>query len=512
MRPNVSKFKIWEESARDFQMVDNFVDENVLLSTLRWGKPWADLTGAVMDYVSTSMPSLTGKSTPFSDFLEGSGRVEKVDSEYITWKLKGTGELNAVSLENLNETIVAPGLQGGDINIKLDVEWYVEGDIIAPIAAKEYQLVIQADPESDGSGYVYNCKLVDRNLNNYYPPELLQSNLQWMKISTAFGEASSKYGSFKMGGMSFIQFMVDMTSSGNKVKVTDKANETMIRMSSCGEDGMPIPGYPDQIISKLEAEFIANNRWERELALYYGRSMGRHVIDSSSGTHRRHGPGLLEFMEDGNVFKYPVGGGSIEMLQDFFNSVWFDRVNYNNRNVTLYTGQGGLTLLNDWITKKYAESAVPSKFEAFTGPAKSFDPKNYQGLSYGNGFFTEIKMFPFGSIKVEHWPILDNMYVNGGSLHPVTGIPMSSYNFFALDYGIGNGISGSNISLLQRTNPMEVYTHLCGTWSPAGAIKQGGRYVATHPGRFYELLWADTYGVRVKDITLTAWFKPAVTY
>ena len=103
------------------------------------------------------------------------------------------------------------------------------------------------------------------------------------------------------------------------------------------------------------------------------------------------------------------------------------------------------------------------------------------------------------------------MWLNGGALHPKTGIPMSSYEFIVLDYGLGSG-SGNNISLMQRSNTQEIYTYLCGTWSPAGPIKKGSAFTTTHPGRYYQLLWADTYGLRVKDITLTAWFRPSVTY
>jgi hypothetical protein len=511
MRPNVSKFKIYEESARDAKYWANMADENVLLNTMYAGKPWADLTDPVMQYISTATGPLSGKRTPLSDFLQGSGRVEKTDSDYVRWRLKGTGELNAVQIENLNEGITTPGIQGTEIPWKSDVEWFGEGDIIAPVVAKDFQLVIQADPIADGSGFIYSTQLVDANLNSYFPPELLEAGLQWIKIGSAYGEASSKYGTFSMGGMSYIEFEVDMTDSGKELKVTNKAQETVLRVKSLDAKGLPLEDMPDQIITKLEAEFVASSKWEKELSLFYGRSMGRHVIDSSSGFHRRKGPGLLEFMEDGNVLPYPVQGGSLEMFEEFFQSIWFDRVNYNNRNVVMYTGQGGLQLWNQWVTKRYADSSVPSDFNTFTGGAKSYDPANYKGLSFQNAFFTETKIFPFGSIRVEHWPILDNMWLNGGALHPKTGIPMSSYEFIVLDYGLGSG-SGNNISLMQRSNTQEVYTYLCGTWSPAGPIKKGSAFTTTHPGRYYQLLWADTYGLRVKDITLTAWFRPSVTY
>ena len=70
------------------------------------------------------------------------------------------------------------------------------------------------------------------------------------------------------------------------------------------------------------------------------------------------------------------------------------------------------------------------------------------------------------------------------------------------------------VELLKQADS-EVYTYICGTWSPAGPIN--GRtnragFVATHPGRSYELKAADTFGVRIKDVNMCAMMLPAVQY
>ena len=82
-----------------------------------------------------------------------------------------------------------------------------------------------------------------------------------------------------------------------------------------------------------------------------------------------------------------------------------------------------------------------------------------------------------------------------------------------MDYGLGNG-AGSNIELLKRKDS-EVYTYHCGVWSPIGPLNgrtgRGG-FTSAGPQRSYILYAADTFGVRIKDVSLTAWFKPAVEY
>lgn len=513
MRPNVSKFNIYSESTKKDKYWANFADENVLLTTHQHAKPWVDLTDQVMQYVASSAPSLANQRTPLQDFLQGEGRVRTVDSDWVRWRLRGTGEVQAIQLENVHPGVVNPGIQGEEFNIKLDVEWFVEGDILAPDVAKDCQVVIQGLPVGDGTGFIYPVQVVDRDINGFFPPELLEADLKWLKIGSAYGEGSSGYGSTMFRGMSYIEFQSELTDWGKALEVTNKAHSLNLRLQAVDAAGLPLEEYPDQIISYMEAEFLTQSKWEKELMLYYGRSSARNVIDNTVGTHRRIGPGLLEFLEDGNVIKYPVNGGSIDMFVDYLQAIWFDRVTPEKRNITVYTGQGGLTLWEDWITRKYAQSAVKSDFNAFVGNGKSFDPKNYKGLKYKTGYFTEYTIFPFGSIRVEHWPQLDNTWLNGSVTHPDTGLPLSSYQFIILDYGLGNG-GGSNIELLKRKDS-EVYTYQCGTWSPAGPIngRTGSKgFVSTNHKRAYTLTAADTFGLRVKDVTLTAWFVPAVQY
>lgn len=513
MRPNVSKFKIYEESTKKDKYWANYADENVLLLTHSHARPWVDLTDKVMQYVSSAAPSLVDKRTPLQDFLQGSGRTRTITSDWVRWRLRGTGEVQAVQLENVHPGVDAPGVQGSEFTIKLDVEWFVEGDILAPDVAKECQVVIQGLPVADGTGFLYPVQIVDNDPNGYFPPELLEPTLKWIKIGAAYGEASRGYGSTQFRGMSYIEFQSDLTDWGKQIEVTNKAHGLNLRVEANDIKGLPMKEYPDQIISYIEAEFLASSKWEKELMIYYGRSGGKNVIDNTVGYHRRIGPGLLEFLEDGNVIPYPLTGGSLDMFVDYLQSIWFDRVPPERRNITVYTGQGGLTLWNDWITEKYSESAIKSEFKTFTGPGKSYQPSNYAGLKFPTAYFTEFNIFPFGSIKVEHWSILDSTYLNGSVTHPDTGLPLSSYEFIVLDYGLGNG-GGSNIELLKRADA-EVYTYECGTWSPAGPINgRTGRsgFSSSGPQRSYTLYAADTFGLRVKDVTLTAWFKPAVQY
>lgn len=511
MRRNISQFKVYEESTKQNKYWANYADENVLLLTHPLTKNWVDLTESPIDYVTSASPSLSGKRTLLTDLLQASGNVRTVDQENIYWKLKATGEVQALALENLNPGVVSPGIQGTEFPIKLDVEWFVPGDVLCTDIAKSHQVIVQgSEPVGDGIGFIYNVVYAG-NLEDSFPPELLEAGLNWIKIDSVYGEGSEAYGSTIFGGMSWVEFASTMTDYGKTVEVTNKAHNLNLRVRAVDDNGLAMEEYPDQIISYIEAEFLAQIKWEKELRAWFGRSAGKHILDTSIGNHRRVGPGVLEFLERGNRFEFPLNGLTIDLFAQFLNSTAFDRIDYNQRNWTLITGTGGLIEWNKLVTREFANSTVKSDFNAFVGPGTSYDPANYKGYKFSTGYFTEFNLFPFGSIKVVHMPILDSMYLNGGLLHPDTGMPLSSYEFFVLDIGFGHAGKG-NVELL-KLRDSELFTYVCGTWSPRGPINSRtstGPFVATGPQRRYQLFYASSEGARVKDITKAAVFSPAV--
>ena len=231
------------------------------------------------------------KKTPLQDWLKGSNRVRTIDSDYVRWRLKGTNNIRALSIENLHPGIQCPGLQGTEFNIKLDVEWFVEGDILAPDVAKECQVVVQGLPVADGTGFIYPAVVVDADPNSFFPPELLESNLRWIKIGAAYSEASRGYGSTQFKNpMTYIEFQSHLTDWGKQLEVTNKAHQLNLRMEAYDKKGYAMKEYPKQIISYLEAQFMAECKYEKELMLYYGRSSGQNVMDNTVGYHRRIGP------------------------------------------------------------------------------------------------------------------------------------------------------------------------------------------------------------------------------
>lgn len=506
-----TKWEIYEEAAKEVPY-GNYFSENVLLVNHPHSKKAADLTDKIMQYAATARPALSGKKATLWDSLIGQGRERMVDADEVEWSLKGSGKIETLAKENLMPGVKHPGHNFTELQVKLDNPNFVPGDIIAPEIAWDQQIIIQYLPVKDGLDYIYTGQVVTMDPNAYFDPDLLEPNLKWIKVGASYGEASEGYGSFQVtGNNSYIRFKTWLSDWGKSVEITNKAHDLNLVLTPVNDKGLEIKQIPRQLISWIEAEFLVESKWEKELMIWYGRAAGKNIIDKTSGYHRRIGPGIMEFMEDANIITYPLGNFSIDALRDFMQEVGWDTISPENANIVVKTGRMGMMQAHDSIRELYNMLNVQVPWDKFVKSGDAYPGSNSPGYKVLNPTFLEVDLLPFGSLRFEHLPILDNRELNGGIVHPDTKLPLTSYMYFVMDYGLG---SHGNVELLKKKDA-EAFTYICGLWSPIGPIngKSGkGGFSAQHKRRSYELVAADTFGARIKDVNLCLLLLPSVTY
>jgi len=520
--PEISKFRVYQEP-NEAKYISNYVSKNVLLTYYDQVKNVTDLTRIPMEYLDTMRPSLSNDYAAFYDFFVNSSTTREIDTDRVSWKLKSNSYFKPTSGQNLHPELTQPGIQRSEFSIALNFGAYTVPDVLYPELSPESQVMVVGNPIFDGSfNWIYNVKLVSGTEKDWFDPALLAAGTKWCKLGSSHGEASELYGSFAMSGNTYLQFESGISSINKKLQVTDEANNLNLAIRRVNASGMPDENYPTKIISMLEAEFLKQIREEKAKTLWMGRSSGSiqngiqttvsNVIDQSSGYPITKGPGLQEFLEDGNVYEYPVNNGSIDMFQDLIDSVWFDSVPWANRKLVLYTGTGGLKLWESWIAEKFHGYGAQIPFDRVTSPTTSGKVvgSKIDTYAFNRPAFTEWRMFPGGSITVAHLPILDSREIYGHRLHPGTGLPTSSYRFIALDYGIEEG--GPNIELLHRRNAESLF-YICGSVSPLGPINSTGGgskgFSPSHSAGYYELFYKDKLGILVRNIKRTMLFEPA---
>lgn len=142
-----SKYKVFQQDMTGMHNWSKYVDQDKLLLTNPEVKPWTDLTYLARiasangdGTMAAARGSLSKEKTHLMHWLEGNGASVEVDDKYIRWKLFGKGDAKAIMLENIVEQ-EAPGIQNTDFAIKLDVDWYGRGDIVAPERNKDIRLL-----------------------------------------------------------------------------------------------------------------------------------------------------------------------------------------------------------------------------------------------------------------------------------------------------------------------------------------------------------------------------------
>lgn len=100
----------------------------------------------------------------------------KETNEYVRWRIYGKPSMTTVILDS--------GITGGTFTVKLDTDWFVPGDIIAPTINKHEQFIVRTSPIPTVNGFIYDIT----QLNNYpTPQEILQPYFSMGNTLTKLG-------------------------------------------------------------------------------------------------------------------------------------------------------------------------------------------------------------------------------------------------------------------------------------------------------------------------------------
>jgi hypothetical protein len=484
----------------------NFADAESLYDYYHL-KPWTDITDRAVQRIASAYPSMSRRQTVLQNFLQGTSKTMSVNTPYVRWKLGGVNRVSFRLLENMVPNQTAPGINFSQFRIKLDTNLFKPGDTVAPELNREFVLSVESEGLADGDGFVYVVQVVTDDPNEFFPTEFLEPNLRYIKAgSSKFSEGSSGWGSALIEtGMSWVEFEVQLNKTGKEFIVTDEALQTMIVAELQDKMGRTAPGA-SKITTLAELQFDAETRWEKEQDMVWGIQSSS-IIDPTTGLHRRSGPGLYQFLNDGNVFWYNDENASLRMFTDWLETVWYDRIGPDNADVVFYTGKPGLEQFDRMVKAEFGDTAVVRDVNDYLERRGNVIPGGVAAYLKKNPQFNAYQLPTYGTVRVEHWPILDSTWL-GGAKHPKTGKPMTAYQYICLDYGVGEA-GGSNIVMVNREGA-KYYGYESGALSPQGPINQGsraGRYMPAHRGRFVTLFHGDEYGFLMQDVLRSAIFK-----
>lgn len=464
--PSRYKYIIEQELMGDDKIfTSDFTYGDLMLAMGPDAKGFTDISQVAKNFYSSYSNSLSEDLNPFYDFISSSGGVIDVNDNQVRWTVYSNPTREIQSLGNPNsDKVECLGLAGLDFYIRIDVQGFKPGNILAPADNKGYAVVVQEEGEpSISGGYDYRVKLLSDE--GEFPVELLRAGGYWISM----GAITSHMQSGQAGGFvtsmqyTYVQFAVNMTTMKWTYSIDEESflKYGSIKVQRCNDDMRPIMGGRS-IVSYMDMEAMNNIKRDTEIYMVYGRSSNNH-IDMVSRENITTGPGLVEFMEQGIEIPYSPLSNGIDKIEREIRAYWFDRVPVSKRNIMLYTGEAGLELFHNWIMDKYGQSVVISNEDLILGTSTPFEAGR-NGKSFGTLQFTKYYVKTFGSITVAHWPLLDNTKVNT-QLMPGTHFPVSSYEYWAFDGGFGE----PNIQLLTR-NEKKLTQIYPGSIAPNGFV------------------------------------------
>lgn len=491
-----------------------YVSENTMMRHWHNMKGYVDLTDKVTEFMAYNNPMYTSAYGGMLDYLTNMSAVETIEASHYRWRMRRRNHSYIRCVENLYPNTPKVAIGAAKLQVKLDVGWVRPGTYIWPEKDSTFMLITDSPGIEDGSnGYIYTCTKA-KNLS-YFPAELLKPMERWCVGPGVYSEGSRGYSGFYMTNIGYTEFKGQMWHTAKSYEVTDEA----VMLSDAGTLVMTATdiktGQKDYeaYLPMVEAEFIAQDKYEQKKILWLGEDFGQTAIDSTTGLHRKTGVGLKPLLKYSNRLDYMPGNTTIKFWQNAFHTYWDMRVPHEQRSIIMNAGSLLIETLNEDITEAFKQSGYVANMTDFTntnGP--TYNGSMYKGLVFQTAYFTKWVGFPSGSFEAVWEPFFDDESIHGSLRH--NGRLISSGEGVIWDGGMGQTFT-NNVKYIKRKGG-ENYTHHYGTWSPWGAINNGGQGLKINSdmqlGRRYLVGRESRFGIRIKDISLPILVKTSITY
>lgn len=469
-------------------------------------KNYSELQSMGKDFYAANSESLSKERSPLYDWVISQGGTEDIDTNFGRYRVYGKPERGVYSIGNPNTGVENIGLGGKTGKIRLDVDFFQKGEIIANVNQMRGQILLESNPRRVPGGWEHDFIVFEEGV--WLRPELFSANEEWVKVlgsPTSYvnpGTSGGFHGGF---GYSYLEMEVPMTTLSKQYSVDRETHmrQGNLMINRCDATNKILE---QNVTNLLEIEFQNSIDHEVEMWLTWG-SLTKHHVDKNSGKKITTSPGLFAYLEEGNVFKYNPFVNSIDQIVDIIKSFWYDRVSVSSRKLMLYTGEAGLELWHNWIEQKYGKTAVITQSDFTLSKTAAFDA-NKQGYAINNYQFTTYKVHPFGEVSVALMPALDNTVTSPKRMKN-SMYTVRSFEFIAMDYGMGN----PNMKILTN-NSRSNRAIVPGFWAPNGHVNQDNPIWKTPVPSLeytYQVHIVKTFGLAIENLNRILRFIPSVS-
>jgi hypothetical protein len=448
-------------------------------------------------YINTLFTNRKDNVTPFLTLLESKAKSTLLldgMSDSWSWEMEKP-TVPAQVVENLESGNATPGINKQPFRIKLDREWFAEGDVITANAyTGKHVRVIDNGIQRSSDGWIYTVQLLTDDATDYFPQEFMAEGQQFKKLYFMGGEYNDKGSKVVHAGK-----MKLMNSLGGEIRtelgITDWADALTVQVSTVTFDsnGRPVKVNDSRWFKRDEFAAWAQHRRMKENYLVFG-TLGTNLSPASAYAVNSS-MGLWQMLHLGNVNYY--SDLSTKTLTESIGDMFYGRVPASQRNVELMTGEAGFLLFHEAIKRDVNGLGGLMPLDKFV---------DGRGMNMKLGYqFKAYEMPNGGTITLKHLKALDDFDTKSERGNGKYG--RMSATFLGLDMSPDGT---DNIKIVKRNTRQDDYWgYLPGTASPFGPIK-GGISVTKKAG--YDMWINSRIGIHMQDVTKSFILKPTFEF
>ncbi len=435
---------------------------------------------STVTHMSFTAGTFSKQNFPILFSTEGMGHVVKVKSFDYTYPVIGRPKTSSIVAKTIYVTGDKPGHSKAPFKIYFRDNWFNEFQSLH--AKGNISVRVIAPPKQVGTNcWEYTVTLWGWGVGSFCPLDVLKPNTVWVggAFKVAFEDSRGVATKSYLGGTAKNQ--TSLVRKGCKLKGNV---QNKIMLYTIKADGKTYQYYTDWEMYLADLEFKA----QCELELWkstYGYDENGEFINREPET----GKGI------------PSNGGIEQQIPNkrYFSELTYKKMFDAIRDVTFNVGDGSAANI-DIITGAGGEEefdrVMKNEMKGFT----LVDSKMVSGqgfdLVYG-GFFKAFRHVDGHMVNIIRHPMLDRGYMGDiEAIHPKSGLPISSHNFYILDKSTYDGVPNFQYVMEEGREWTE--------WTVAGSIIPKGFSVGDSRGTDRD--GASVHGLKSQGIQI---MKPA---
>jgi hypothetical protein len=427
----------------------------------------------------------------FQNMLYNEGSHVVANSDVYKWQLHGDTDVDFRITELLEVGNTTPGKGGATFRVAIDKGWVSEPSMLQFEDNTFPMAYVIGSPQQVGESYYVTLQLNTQDLNAYVDPSQIQVGMTLTEVATSVtGELNQKAGGDYYNSSFSLQAQIGI--SAREVSVTDKLIRQEIRdRAARGTTSNPEhkrlgEGYAFRIFDttgkEIPSGMFVNLAVQRlmdrtdediEVLMHYGET--NTIRDLDTGFIRRTSAGFRKIVLDGWTM-YHNADISIDRVEDFLRSIFYQRNGFSERKIVVATGEGGIELMHTMI------SDVASSYLTVdtTYLNKTNSPFHANALSFGTQF-THYRGLNGVEITQVYNPMLDDRKYCKRRHPERTEKPIDSWRMDIMDFARGTGydknmktISEANVDSFAYTAPMlDLSTGIVNNGSKVASFDKG---------------------------------------